>query len=151
MAEPSRWGALFLGVLSVVAAPSSFPSHLEAADEIPRRVITHSRPARGHRRWRDSPVARRLRRCIVERGVVERRPAGAGGDRRLQGPETLEIATEKAGELHLHGYDEEAPVESAWRHGDLQVHGHARRAVPDRAARRGDGEGEIGLLTVREP
>ena len=67
---------------------------------------------------------------------------------------TIEIATERAGELHLHGYDEDAPgveVEAgdtatfeftATRAGQFIIELH------DEAA---GSETEVGLLTVHEP
>jgi hypothetical protein len=67
---------------------------------------------------------------------------------------TIEIATERAGEIHLHGYDAEAPevaVEagdtatfkfSATRAGQFLIELH----TPDEGP-----EIEVGLLTVHEP
>ena len=67
---------------------------------------------------------------------------------------SLQISTERAGEIHLHGYDEEAPgveVESgdtatfaftATRAGQFVIELH------DEAA---GSETEVGLLTVHEP
>lgn len=67
---------------------------------------------------------------------------------------TIEIATERAGELHLHGYDEEAPgvtVEpgdtatfsfTATRAGQFVIELHTPNEGP---------EIEVGLFTVHEP
>jgi hypothetical protein len=67
---------------------------------------------------------------------------------------TLEIATERAGEIHLHGYDEEAPeVEvqagdtatfkfKATRAGQFIIELHTPNNGP---------EIQVGLLTVHEP
>ena len=67
---------------------------------------------------------------------------------------TLEIASEVSGELHLHGYDEEAPgiaVEpgdtatftfTATRAGQFEIELHDEETGE---------EAEIGLLTVHEP
>jgi hypothetical protein len=67
---------------------------------------------------------------------------------------TIEITTERAGELHLHGYDEEAPevpVEpgdtatfsfTATRAGQFVIELHTPNEGP---------EIEVGLLTVHEP
>lgn len=67
---------------------------------------------------------------------------------------TLEIATQEAGELHLHGYDEEAPgiaVEpgdtatfqfTATRAGQFPIELHDEET---------GSEAEVGLLTVHEP
>jgi len=67
---------------------------------------------------------------------------------------TIEITTERAGELHLHGYDEEAPevpVEAgdtasfkftATRAGQFVIELHDEEA---------GSETEVGLLTVHEP
>jgi hypothetical protein len=67
---------------------------------------------------------------------------------------TIEIATERAGEIHLHGYDAEAPevaVEagdtatfkfSATRAGQFVIELHTHDQGP---------EIEVGLLTVHEP
>ena len=67
---------------------------------------------------------------------------------------TIEISTERAGELHLHGYDEEAPevpVEpgdtatfnfTATRAGQFVIELHTPNEGP---------EIEVGLLTVHEP
>lgn len=67
---------------------------------------------------------------------------------------TIEINTERAGELHLHGYDEEAPEVTvgpgdtatfkftATRAGQFVVELHTPNEGP---------EIEVGLLTVHEP
>ena len=67
---------------------------------------------------------------------------------------TIEITTQRAGELHLHGYDEEAPevaVEpgdtatfafTATRAGQFVIELHTPNEGP---------EIEVGLLTVHEP
>ena len=67
---------------------------------------------------------------------------------------TLEIATEEAGELHIHGYDDEAPgieVEpgdtatfnfTALRAGQFVIELHDEET---------GSEAEVGLLTVHEP
>lgn len=67
---------------------------------------------------------------------------------------TLEITSEEAGELHLHGYDEEAPA--------IEVEPGDTAAFKFTAARAGQfpielhdeetgEEAEVGLLTVHEP
>jgi hypothetical protein len=67
---------------------------------------------------------------------------------------TLEIATEEAGELHLHGYDDEAP-EIAVEPGETATfHFTATRAgqFPIELHDEETGsEAEVGLLTVHEP
>ena len=94
-------------------------------------------------------------------GAVER-TASLSGDRLdpeaidvCKGQEvTIEVATGRAGELHLHGYDEEAPevaVEpgdtatfkfTATRAGQFVIELHTPNEGP---------EIEVGLLTVHEP
>lgn len=63
---------------------------------------------------------------------------------------TIEIASEAAGDLHLHGYDDEVTVEAgatasltftASRAGQFPIELHAAD----------DSEVEVGLLTVHEP
>lgn len=107
--------------------------------------------------------------CVRQAGLPDDCPTGAvqrtaslTGDR--LNPEaidvckgqqvTIEIVTERAGELHLHGYDEEAPevaVEpgdtatfkfTATRAGQFVIELHIPNEGP---------EIEVGLLTVHEP
>jgi hypothetical protein len=107
--------------------------------------------------------------CVRQAGLPDdcdasavQRTASLGGDR-LE-PEsidvcrdqlvTIEVTSERAGELHLHGYDEEAPevpVEpgdtatfkfTATRAGQFVIELHDEEA---------GSETEVGLLTVHEP
>jgi hypothetical protein len=107
--------------------------------------------------------------CVQQAGLPDdcdassvQRQASLSGDRLTpeaidvcKGQEvTIEIATQRAGELHLHGYDEEAP-EVPVEPGDTGTfHFTAVRAgqfpieLHDEAA---GSETEVGLLTVHEP
>lgn len=107
--------------------------------------------------------------CVEQSGLPEdcdasavQRQASLGGDRLepesidvCKGQQvTLEITSQLAGELHLHGYDEEAPgVEvgpgetanfdfTATRAGQFVIELHDEAAGSER---------EVGLLTVHEP
>jgi hypothetical protein len=107
--------------------------------------------------------------CVQQAGLPNdcdasavQRSASLGGDRLdpeaidvCKGQQvTIEIATQRAGELHLHGYDQEAP-EVAVEPGDTATFKfNATRAgqfvielhTPDEGP-----EIEVGLLTVHEP
>ena len=67
---------------------------------------------------------------------------------------TIEIATQRGGELHLHGYDEEAPEVPVEPGDTATFHFTAVRAgqfpieLHDEAT---GSEAEVGLLTVHEP
>jgi hypothetical protein len=67
---------------------------------------------------------------------------------------TLDISSEVAGELHLHGYDEEAPEVEVEAGGTATFEFTATRAgqfVIELHAHDDGSEIEVGLLTVHEP
>lgn len=67
---------------------------------------------------------------------------------------TLEISSERAGELHLHGYDEEAPEVEVEAGGTATFKFTTTRAgqfVIELHSHEDDSEVEVGLLTVHEP
>jgi hypothetical protein len=95
-----------------------------------------------------------------EAGAVERQASLTGDRLDPEGLDvckgqkvTIQITTQRAGDLHLHGYDEEAP--------ELAVEPGDTATFMFTAARAGqfvielhtpsEGEIEVGLLTVHEP